>query len=70
MRSIGETMTAENLDKITENLQPKARNVAKSIKFPQSMSRSETIVSNHLLRFIRKRDQKKLDCRFKSINYH
>ncbi|KAK7151691.1 hypothetical protein R3I94_008138 [Phoxinus phoxinus] len=60
LRSIGETMTAENLDKITENLQPKARNVAKSIKFPQAMSQSETIVSNHLLRFIRERDQKEL----------
>ncbi|XDV27595.1 hypothetical protein PO909_031099 [Leuciscus waleckii] len=60
LRSIGETMTAENLDKITENLQPKARNVAKSIKFQQSMSQSETTVSNHLLRFIRERDQKEL----------
>lgn len=53
-------MTAESLDKITENLQPKARHVAKSIIFPQSMSQSETIVSNHLLRFIRERDQKEL----------
>ncbi|KAK9981748.1 hypothetical protein ABG768_001272, partial [Culter alburnus] len=60
LRSIGETMTAESLDKITENLQPKERHVAKSIIFPQSMSPSETIVSNHLLRFIRERDQKEL----------
>lgn len=43
LQSIGETMTAEKLDKITENLQPKARHVAKSIKFPQTMSPSETV---------------------------
>ncbi len=60
LRSVGENMTAESLDKITENLQPKARNVAKSLKFPQTMSPSETTVSNHLLRFVRERDQKEL----------
>lgn len=53
-------LTAEKLDKITENLQPKARNVAKSIKFPRTMSPSETVVSDHLLRFIRERGQKEL----------
>ncbi|ROL42065.1 hypothetical protein DPX16_19512 [Anabarilius grahami] len=60
LQSIGETMTAKILDKITENLKPKARHVAKSNIFPQSMSPSETIVSNNLLRFIRERDQKEL----------
>lgn len=60
LRSIGETMTTEKVDKITENLQPKARSVAKSIKFPPTMSPSETAVSNHLLRFIRERDQREL----------
>ncbi|XP_065110919.1 carbohydrate sulfotransferase 10 isoform X1 [Paramisgurnus dabryanus] len=60
LQSIGETMTAEKLDQITENLQPKARSVAKSIKFPPTMSPSETAVSHHLLRFVRERDQREL----------
>ncbi len=34
--------------------------MAKSLKFPQMMSPSETTVSNHLLRFVRERDQKEL----------
>ncbi|XP_001338892.3 uncharacterized protein si:ch73-30l9.1 [Danio rerio] len=60
LQSVGENMTAERLEQITNDLQPKARNVAKNLKFPLSMPPSETTVSNHLLRFIRERDQKEL----------
>ncbi|KAA0714107.1 hypothetical protein E1301_Tti022795 [Triplophysa tibetana] len=50
-----------NLKKILEEIAHKEMvQQPKSIKFPLKMSPSETVVSNHLLRFIRERDQKEL----------
>lgn len=60
LRSIGESMSAKGLNKILDDLKPRARNVTKCIQFPGSMSHVETITSNHLLRFVRERDEKEL----------
>ncbi|XP_055026977.2 uncharacterized protein [Misgurnus anguillicaudatus] len=60
LRSIGESMSTEGLKKILDDLKPKARNITKTIKFPESMSLEEKNTSNHLLRFVRERDEKEL----------
>ncbi|KAJ8333768.1 hypothetical protein SKAU_G00410870 [Synaphobranchus kaupii] len=60
LRSIGQSMSSEGLKKILDDLKPKARNITKSIKFPGSMSPEEQTTSNHLLRFVRERDEKEL----------
>lgn len=60
LRSIGQSMSWEGLKKILDDLKPKPRNIIKTIKFPGSMSLEEQTTSNHLLRFVRERDEKEL----------
>lgn len=60
LKSIGQSMSTEELKKILDNLKPKARNVTKCIKFTECMSLEEQTTSNHLLRFVRERDEKEL----------
>lgn len=60
LRSIAQSMSSEGLKKILDDLKTKARNITKSIKFPGSMSLEERTTSNHLLRFVRERDEKEL----------
>ncbi|XP_035987320.1 uncharacterized protein si:ch73-30l9.1 isoform X2 [Fundulus heteroclitus] len=60
LRSVGESMTFHDLNKILDDLKPRARNITKCIQFPAGMSDAETITSNQLLRFIRERDEKEL----------
>lgn len=60
LQSVGESIKAEGLNKILDNLKPRARNVTKCIQFPKYMSDVETVTSNQLLRFIRERDEKEL----------
>lgn len=60
LASIGQTMSNTGLKKILDDLKPKARNITKSIKFPECMSVEEQTTSNHLLRFVRERDEKEL----------
>jgi len=60
LRSIGQFMSREGLKNILDDLKPKARNITKTIKFPRSMSVEEQTTSNHLLRFVRERDEKEL----------
>ncbi|CAK6968282.1 uncharacterized protein si:ch73-30l9.1 [Scomber scombrus] len=58
--SIGQSISTAELKKILDDLKPKARNVTKCIKFPGRMSLDQQTTSNHLLRFVRERDEKEL----------
>lgn len=60
LKTVGESLSNGGLDKILSDLQPKARNVIKSIRFPSSMSSEERSTSLHLQRFIREIDVKEL----------
>ena len=60
LRSAEELMGAEVLDKIIDDLKPKARSITKFIQFPESMSHAETTTAHHLMRFVRERDQREL----------
>ncbi|MEQ2226134.1 hypothetical protein ILYODFUR_024473 [Ilyodon furcidens] len=58
--SVGESMSCDGLNKILDDLKPRARNITKCIRFPGCMSDTETITSHQLLRFIREKDEKVL----------
>lgn len=60
LRSVGQSMSWEGLNKILDDLKPKPRNITKTIKFPGSMSLEKQTTSNHLLRFVREIDEKEL----------
>lgn len=59
LRSIGQSMSTIELKKTLDDLKSKARNVTKC-KFPGCMSLEQQTTSNHLLRFVRERDEKEL----------
>lgn len=55
-----DSFTAAALEKILDDLKPKARNLTKTIHFPHEMSQAQRTTSLHLLRFVRELDAQEI----------
>lgn len=64
LKSTGESMRGESLDKILVDPQTKPRGTTKLIQCPNSMTPAEQTPSHHLLRFVREMDEKETGLTF------